>query len=193
MPSGTRANYIDTHSHPTDTSSADDRPDNESSTAHRTNSSAATWTTPTPIIALQIPAAAPPHRNLPISSTTSRPNNRVRVLGYMRLLGYVRLLGAAPSAFRGCGFRFNRPSTSRTSQNPANSEPFSAKNRASTNPCTGAAPLRPSLPSPVNFPSSAFSFFPFDFQLSTVDFLHTPTAAAYLTPFAINSSIFSTV
>jgi hypothetical protein len=52
-PPGIRASCIDTHSGPTEMSFADDPRDNESSTAHKTNSCAATWTTPAPIIVPQ--------------------------------------------------------------------------------------------------------------------------------------------
>ena len=47
-PSDIQANCIDKRSHPTETSSADDRPDNESSSAHKINFFAATWTNPNP-------------------------------------------------------------------------------------------------------------------------------------------------
>jgi hypothetical protein len=52
-PSDIPASCTDKRSHPTETSSANDPRDNESSSAHKTNSSAATWTTPTPIIVPQ--------------------------------------------------------------------------------------------------------------------------------------------
>jgi hypothetical protein len=52
-PPDIRASCIDTHSAQTEMSFADDPRDNESSTAHKTNSCAATWTTPAPIIVLQ--------------------------------------------------------------------------------------------------------------------------------------------
>ncbi len=54
-----------------ETSSANDRADNESSSAHKTNSSAATWTTPTPIIVPQ-----KPHRR-PASTQPAHLANRV--------------------------------------------------------------------------------------------------------------------
>ena len=61
-PSDIPDNYTGTH--PPETSSADDRQDNESSSAHKTNSSAATWTTPTPIIGPHKPRL-PPAATLP--------------------------------------------------------------------------------------------------------------------------------
>jgi hypothetical protein len=54
-----------------------------------------------------------------------------------------------------------------------------------------AAPQVRKIATPA--PHRVFFVIPFNFQLSTVNFsLHTPTAAAYLTPPAINSSIFPT-
>lgn len=95
---------------------------------------------------------------------------------------YLRLLGAAPLVLKGCGFRLHITEVITQSS------------------YTGAAPLypelrrvRPSLPGRTILPSIVFSRPAFNLQLSTVNSPHTPTAAAYLTPLATNSSISPTV
>src|SRR5579872_283494 len=98
------------------------------------------------------------------------------------LCAHRRPLGAAPLVLKGCGFRLHITEVITQSS------------------YTGATPLypelrsvRPSLPGRTILPSIVFSRPAFNLQLSTVNSLHTPTAAAYLTPLATSSSISPTV